>query len=222
LSLAEVQSLTTAIAVTGGSVLLSDDLTKLPEDRRRIAEGLLPVLGERARVIDWFDSSMPAKLRLDQLNETGEWHLVAKFNWSDQAATLSLSPHDFQLDEDEYWFSDFWGGQTKRLAIGEAFVSAEVPAHGCVMGTFRRVNGGSAQYLGSDLHFSQGKEVANWQASEKEVSFTLRLPRKASGQVKVALPWIKAVAELEGEPVEFVKGEDGIWSLPENSMGLFT
>ena len=69
LSLAEVRSLATAIGLTGGSLLLSDDLPKLPPDRLRIAQVLLPVIGERARVLDWFDAEMPEHLRLDQVND---------------------------------------------------------------------------------------------------------------------------------------------------------
>ncbi len=220
LTLAEVQSLTAAIAVTGGSILISDDLTKLPQDRRRIAEVLLPVIGERARVIDWFDAELPSRLRLDLLNETGEWHLVTKFNWSDKAQKMSLSTSDFLLEEDEYWFSDFWGGEIRQLTKGETFTSVEIPAHGCVMGAFRRVKPNTPQYLGSDLHFSQGKEVANWEASDSEVSFTLRLPRKTSGQIKLALPWTEATAELEGGSVEMIQNSEGVWFLPVKFDGF--
>jgi len=55
LTLAEVQSLATAIGVSGGSLLLSDDLTALPEDRLRIAEVLLPVLGLRLEADAFMD-----------------------------------------------------------------------------------------------------------------------------------------------------------------------
>ncbi len=220
LSLAEVQSLTTAIALTGGSVLLSDDLTKLPEDRLHIAEVLLPIIGERARVIDWFDAEMPSLLRLDLLNETGEWHLVARFNWTDRPAELSLSAQDFQLDEDDYWFSDFWNSSVKRLAKGEAYTSGVIPPHGCVMGIFRRERASLPQYLGSDLHYSQGKEVVDWEAGKDLLAFTLRLPRKAAGRVRLALPWAKASAEVEGQPAELTHEGGKVWSLPLNFDGF--
>lgn len=213
LSLAEVQSLTAAIALTGGSLLLSDDLPRLPAERRRIAEILLPVIGERARVIDWFDAEMPTRLRLDLLNETGEWHLVTLFNWSDQAVDLKLDPAQFDLEKDEYWFSDFWGEKTRKLAKSEAYLAEAVPAHGCVMGVFRRMTAARPQYLGSDLHFSQGKEVVDWQAGKDLLAFTLRLPRTAAGRVKVALPWAKASAEVEGAPAELIDEGNGVWSL---------
>jgi hypothetical protein len=178
----------------------------------RIAEVLLPVIGERARVIDWFDSEMPTKLRIDLLNDTGEWYLVADFNWADVEKTMLLNPADFQLEAGKYWFSDFWSGKTKKLAEGEAYAAGKIAPHGCVMGVFRRVQTG-AQYLGSDLHFSQGKEVAEWKTSAEVTSFTLRLPRKAAGHVRVALPWPTATAQVEGEFVELAAESNGIWNL---------
>ncbi len=188
LSLGEVQTLASAIALTGGSLLVSDDLPKLPAQRLRIAECLLPVIGERARVVDWFDGNMPALLRLDQVNETGEWHILAKFNWQDQSADLALSAEEYHLPSGEYWVSDFWGGECKRVGNNDAFEIKQVPAHGCVVTAWRRHNDDQAIYLGSDLHISQGLEVAEWQTDGNKVSFTLRLPRKAKGEIRMVLP----------------------------------
>ena len=213
LTLAEVLSLTTAIGLTGGSLLLSDDLPKLPAERMRLAEVLLPVLGERARVLDWFDAEMPALLRLDLLNDTGEWHLTARFNWQEAPSDLSLSPADFGLAAGDYWVSDFWQGKTIHLSDGEKYVAKGVPAHGCVLASFRRAQSGS-QYLASDLHYSMGKEVAEWQADTDELNFTLRLPRTAEGNVKLALPWQNAVATCEGEPLAFTLDDAGVYTIP--------
>jgi alpha-galactosidase len=62
LTLAEVQSAATAIALTGGSLLLSDDLSALPPERLRLAGTLLPPIGHRPQVMDWFDASTPRRL----------------------------------------------------------------------------------------------------------------------------------------------------------------
>jgi len=40
------------------------------------------------------DAEMPSLLRLDLLNDTGEWHLVTRFNWQEVAAVWP-SPEDF-------------------------------------------------------------------------------------------------------------------------------
>lgn len=220
LSLAEVQSLASVISLTGGSLLVSDNLPKLPKDRLRIAECLLPVLGEPARVIDWFDSSMPAKLRLDQVNEAGEWHILAKFNWSDHPADISLTSDEYHLADGEYWVSEFWGGTTKRVIPGPAFEVKQVPAHGCVVTAWRRVQNADPVYLGSDLHISQGIELAEWKPGRKKVELTLRLPRKTSGVVHLWLPGKATSINVNGSPVEFNQDAHGVVIVPVQVDGF--
>jgi hypothetical protein len=52
----------------------------------------------------------------------------------------------------------------------------------------RQADEGLPVYLGSDLHISQGMEVAEWEANAAVIRATLRLPRKASGNVVLKLP----------------------------------
>ncbi len=214
LSLEEVQSLASVIALTGGSLLISDDLPKLPEERRRLAECLLPVIGERARVMDWFDSGMPAKLRLDLLNETGEWHVLAKFNWQDQPADLSISAAEYLLPGGRYWVSEFWRESSVLVEEEDSFIAEQVPAHGCVVTAWRKPSTGQPVYLGSDLHISQGIEIAEWKLVGSELEITLRLPRKASGQVKLFIPTKVKTILVNSKPVEVKTSADGMLTIP--------
>ncbi len=188
LTLAEVRSLASVIALTGGSLLVSDDLPKLPAERLRIAEVLVPVMGERARVIDWFDNGMPEKLRLDQLGETGEWHILANFNWSDKAVSREIRLADYHLNPGRYEVREFWSGDVGTLSSSQSYKLDHIPAHGCAVLSVRQADEKMPVYLGSDLHISQGIEVAEWEATANAVSATLRLPRKAGGKVMVKLP----------------------------------
>ncbi len=188
LTQAEVRSLASVIALTGGSLLVSDDLPRLPAERLRIAEVLVPVMGQRARVIDWFDNGMPERLRLDQLGVTGEWHILAAFNWSDKAVSREITLEDYHLNPGRYLVREFWSGDAGTLTSTQSYKINQLPAHGCAMLAVRQANEDSPTYLGSDLHISQGMEVAEWQATAKSVSATLRLPRKASGKVVLKLP----------------------------------
>ncbi|MHC1739666.1 MAG: glycoside hydrolase family 36 protein [Anaerolineaceae bacterium] len=219
LTLEEVKTLATVIGMTGGSLLLSDDLPKLPKERMRLAEVLLPVVGERAQVLDWFDAQMPALLRLDLLNDTGEWHLVTRFNWQDAPADIELSPEVFGLPSGEYWVKDFWNEDVVHLSAGEKYTVKTVAAHGCVLCAFRRVQDG-AEYLGSNLHYSMGREVAEWKATDSEVAFTLRLPRTTEGFVNLALPWEKAVVFCDDNPVEITYLAAGVIQIPVNVPGF--
>ena len=219
LSLEEVETLATAIGMTGGSLLLSDDLPKLPAERMRLAEVLLPVLGERAQVLDWFDAEMPSLLRLDLLNDTGEWHLVTRFNWQEVAADLAIAPEDFGLPAGEYWVNDFWREKVCHLKAGEKYLASAVAPHGCVLLALRKAQA-APQYLGSNLHFSMGREVAEWQSNASELTATLRLPRTSEGIVKIALPWQKVSVFCDDLPVAFGRGEDGVIEIPVTVNGF--
>ena len=220
LSLAEVQSLASAITLTGGSLLLSDDLPALPAERLRVAASLLPVIGQRARVVDWFDAGMPARLRLDLLNETGEWHVLAAFNWQDQAADLKLSAAEYHLPEGVFWVSEFWGAKVIRLEEEESVVFPAVLAHGCVVTAWRRQPTGQPVYLGGDLHISQGIEVAEWKITSQGVAATLRLPRKADGMIRVWVPGSAPSVSVNGTTSELHPDQEGVLSIPVDVDGF--
>lgn len=211
LTLAEVQTLATAIALTGGSLLLSDDLTRLPEERRALAEALLPVIETRARVIDWAVPGTPQHLRVDLFGALGGWNLLAWFNLADTPAPASLSPADFGLPAGRVWLRSFWDGQTWLLDAGQRLEGVTVPAHGVLLLAARPVTDGRAQYLGSDLHIAQGLEVSGWREQDGELTVDFRLPRTARGTVELALPGEPRSAELDGQPVEWQPAGEGRW-----------
>ncbi len=206
LTLAETQALATAIALTGGSMLLSDDLPALPAERLRIVQALLPLIGERPRLLDWFDASTPSHLRLDLQGPAGPWRLLALFNWADQAQDLTFYWNDFDLPaRPVYLARSFWGGETYRIEEGSLDLRG-VPAHGAVLLAVRSFDPAQPLYLGSDLHISQGMEVAGWEVTATGVSLHLELPRRAEGLVDLSLP---------REPHSATLGERSIdWEVP--------
>ncbi len=126
-----MQTLTTAIGLTGGSLLVSDDLPALPKDRLAIAQALLPVIGKRARVLDLFDTDFPSMLRVDLEGPEGPWHLLAKFNWEASPRDLTFTCEEYQLDANQsYWLREFWTGQIGLLRPDRQLTFAKIPAHG--------------------------------------------------------------------------------------------
>ncbi|HNR47083.1 MAG TPA: alpha-galactosidase [Anaerolineaceae bacterium] len=187
LTLPEVQTLASAIALTGGSLLVSDDLPRLPADRRRIAEVLLPAIGERAWVLDWLDAETPARLRVDLGGPGGAWHLLGWFNWGDSPTLFNWQPEAYQLPPGTYWLRSFWDGGVIQAPAGEPPIFPAVPPHGALVLAVRPVTG-APQYLGSDLHLSMGLELSEWHATPQSVSLGLELPRHCAGVVDLALP----------------------------------
>ncbi len=212
LTLAEVRSLATAIAMTGGSLLLSDDLPVLSSERLRIAEALIPIINEPPRMIDWFSSEMPSRIRLDMV-ETESWHILARFNWADQPVDLQIDPVEYHLEAGHYFYREFWSGQIGEVSGKDPIHFRAVPAHGCVLIALRRKVAEKATYLGSDLHFSQGIELVEWQETGDEVNLTLRLPRSAGGNILLYLPRGEGETQVNGFPEKLVPVTDDIYSL---------
>ncbi len=208
LKLPEVQSLATAIALSGGALLLSDDLPNVPTDRLRIAQQLLPLIGQTPRVLDWLDEPMPRLLRLDLENETGPWYLLAIFNWDDQERDENIPLERFGLDG-EYFVRSFWDGIVDE-ARGGLLPLKHIPPHGVKLlaltpGTVgeRAVERGRALYLGSDLHISQGLEVKGFTADENSLKLELHRPGHAQGQVDLHLPTTPREGMLNNLPMKW-------------------
>jgi alpha-galactosidase len=221
LSLDEVRSLASAIALTGGSLLVSDDLPKLPVDRLRIAEALLPVIGERARVIDWFDAEMPEMLRVDQFVVDRDRHILAKFNWSEHPLQFELTPESYNLPDGGYHVREFWDGKIGTMSTDAPFTFT-IPPHGCAVFTAQLIQENSPAYLGSDLHISQGMELHKWEYQGERLEVGLRLPRKAKGHVYISVPADVESVKVNDQVAEFASIAEKIYEIPVEVDGFCT
>jgi alpha-galactosidase len=212
LTLAEVQTLATVTALTDGSLLFSDHLPDLPPERLQIAEALLPLIGQTPRLLDWFDTPTPARLRLDLENAAGRWHLLALFNWADAPKDILLDLADFGLPQGDYWGRDFWPGRLYRIA-GSTLTLKAIPAHGSIALAVRPVIPGRPQYLGSDLHISQGQEVTGWQETPEGLRLELTRPGRSQGQAIISLPQPPRKALLNDRPAEWQPIGEGCYSV---------
>lgn len=213
LKLAEVQSLASVIAITGGSLLISDDLPTLKPDRRRIAEVMLPVIGKRAFVMDWLDTTTPHNLRLDLDNTTGEWQLLARFNWKENTREVFISFPDFCLPKIDYWAFSFWDQHLYRVKAGDPIQIPGVPAHGVAMIGLRPVTD-QPQYLGSDIHISMGLEVSEWILGQNKIVCKFSLPRRVIGHIYIYLPKTPQKAFLEKNPLTWKEVKEQVFQFP--------
>ncbi|MCJ7696304.1 MAG: alpha-galactosidase [Anaerolineaceae bacterium] len=211
LTLAEVQSLATVIAITGGSMLLSDDLPALPENRLAIAKLLIPVIKERAIILDWFDKGMPEKIRVDFNGPAGSWHLLTFFNWSDSAKDQVINFAEWGLDSGPFIGMEQWTSQI--FVSDKAFIFNTVPAHGVRIIAIRKYDAEEPIYLGSNLHISQGMEVSGWQVNQKGLEISFELPRKAKGTVYLGLPKHPKSVTQDNEILEFKQIDKNQYSI---------
>lgn len=243
LSLDEVETMASAIALTGGSLVVSDALSALPPDRQRLVQQLLPLIDQRPRILDWFDASRPTRLRLDLEGPAGPWHLLGLFNWADEAKMVKLQPANFALPEGEYWVRSFWDGFTYQIhpqpllpeasaaIIREALngpeaggadtgeVTVRLAPHGVKVLAVRLMVPDEVQYLGGDLHISQGQEISSWQVRDREVRLRLALPRKARGSIELAVPLSPLYASQDGQPIPWQPAAEGTYRFPVDFEG---
>jgi len=211
LTLAEVQTLATTIALTGGSMLLSDHLPDLPSDRLHIAEVLLPVIDKRPYILDWFDNPTPQRLQLDLEGATGQWHLLALFNWSDCMQDIHLDLKDFYIDSQvKYIAREFWSGETYHLING-TLEFKEIPPHSVVLLSVRPYRPYQPQYLGSDLHISQGLEVSSWKTNQNDLEVSIKRPSLTDGKVEISLPHPPKYARIGTKEISWRAKESNIY-----------
>jgi alpha-galactosidase len=210
LSLDEVKTLTTAIGMSGGMMLLSDNMEALNPERLRLAQVLLPLIGTRPQVVDWFDRLTPQKLKQKFTGPSGTWQVLAWFNWAEYSVETQLNLSDFNLDEGNYMVRSFWGGELRYSSSDRPLWQQIVPPHGVLLLAVRIFDSKSPLYLGSDIHISQGQEVTAWEPSMDRLR--LALNTKIDGIIDLYLPFAVKTVEIEGDgPVSWQKNtENGI------------
>jgi alpha-galactosidase len=188
LSLHEVQTMATVIALSGGALLFSDHLPQVSPERIRLAKSLIPLIGQRPSIIDWFDTQTPQRMRVDLVSAVGEWQLLAYVNWSDHEEDIQLRADEFRLDPNlPYIGRDYWSGEN-HVARDGILGNFVLPAHGSALMAVRSFDTSQPVYLGSDLHISQGNEVSNWQVFPTKVVFDLQRPGQSDGMLDLYLP----------------------------------
>ena len=209
LTLPEVQSLASAISLTGGALLISDDLSKLSEDRLRIAQSLLPVLPPNPQVPDLFETSMPTKLRQVMPTPAGERHVIALFNWSDEPQDLELNLKAFGLEGKPWLMREFWTGEWAEVESDHVFHA--VPAHGVRLMTLSPLQ--DIAYLGSDLHASQGIELRSWKVTRSKLTFDLDLGREAEGRIYLHCQSIPSAITINNQEVYWIQETEKVISI---------
>ena len=212
LTLPEVQSLASAISLSGGALLLSDDMSKLDEDRLRIAQSLHPVLPPNPQVLDLFETGMPTKLRQVMQTPAGERQVIALFNWSDEPRDLALNLGDFGIVGKSWLMREFWTGEWAEVEADYIFHA--VPAHGLRLMTLSPLQ--KIAYLGSDLHASQGIELRSWKATRSKLTFELDLGHEAEGRIYLYCQSVPSAITVNKQEVYWIQETDKVISIAVN------
>ncbi len=130
LSEAEVQTLVTVVALSGGAAMVSDDLFALDAERRSWLARMCPPLPGRMRVVDLLEEERPKLLLLDLDGPIGKWWLIAIINWEDDEQQFEIPLEVFGLNPSlDYHGVDYWNAQYKSVH-DSVLRSGSIAAHG--------------------------------------------------------------------------------------------
>lgn len=124
----EIRTYITAMAASGGILMLSDKLPLLSDDQLKLISKLFPLTQECALPLDLMDSFIPGVL---DLGTKGSTRTVALINWGD-------SPRKMSVDNDKAFVREFWDGEFD-IHEGGAY-TAEIPARGAKVLCFTSVD----------------------------------------------------------------------------------
>lgn len=184
LTLAEVQTLASAIFMSGGLLIDSDSVKEISNYRMKIVQAMVPLLPTRPQVIDWADQLNPAALR----QPMDGWDILEYINWSAKPIQADLQLSNFGLDSERpYVIRQYWDSLVNLVRDGR--VVLRIPPHGNALLAVRPFDPAHALYLGSNLHFSQGLELVQWIEEEMGVHLKLALMgHHTEGLIDVYLP----------------------------------
>ncbi len=202
LSLEEIQSAASMIAMTGGMLMLSDNLPGLTHERLRIAQQITPALDQRPWILDWFDRQTPRKLRLDFKGASGEWWLISYSNWSDSTQIVTIDPEEFKLPKRQLIGRSFWDGRIFEFSHQQPLLLVEMAPHQTVVLAVRQWDPEKMTYLGSDMHISQGLEVASIQKNHSITEVILAFPKRMSGIIDLYDPRRVRSARIGGNKLQ--------------------
>jgi len=175
--LPEAQARATVAAFSSGSLVFSDSLDTVPDERLAILKVLLPPLPHAAHHIDFLGNDIPSLLVMDlqpgqEAAEMGQWHLLALFHWTDASDALEA---ELQLParladglgepaSRRWHVFEFWSG-TYEQSVGSVCSKVRgLQPRCCRLFAIREVRPDVPQLVGSDVHVSCGLEVGLWRS----------------------------------------------------------
>ncbi len=188
LSETEVRPVAAAAAVSGGLLLLSDDLENLSDGRRALLQRLLPPLG-RVPQLGPTSGAIPDTL-VQRFPDGSALVLIVNLEDSERRFTLDLPA--LGMSETAHMY-DVWDDRYVGVGRG-SFTPGPIPPHGCALLRLTPSDG-RPRVVGSSLHLSGGAVEVTRVRDEGDgwASVQLRLPGSRSGRI-----WIDAGS---GEPV---------------------
>jgi alpha-galactosidase len=207
----EVRTLVSVIALCGGVILDSDDLTGLGDDRIAMFARLLPPINKRPIQPLLFEPEAPSLVLHHFKHHQGNWALGAVFNFSDQSrdAILNCEVLGFGSDHEVIGF-EYWDQRVKVFS-GKTWNLGVIPEHGVKLWALREASAGPI-WVGDTIHISQGLCVSDWKITENTLRALIESDRNGTEKIWLKLPGRVVSASTNGQDILHKQLQQGIIS----------
>ncbi len=157
LSYEEARTWASVVAMSNGSVILSDPMARLLPERVGLLEKILPHSQSPARPVDFFRKNIPSILAMEASNASEKWLVAAVLNPDrpERVRNYELNFAELGLEKDtDYLVFEFWNSRFYGTARNH-FTVEELAPRDCRVFSFRKKTG-AVQLAGTDSHISMG------------------------------------------------------------------
>ncbi|MDE3074478.1 MAG: alpha-galactosidase [Chloroflexota bacterium] len=127
LTLEEVRAWAGVVALSGGMVLVSDDLARLEPERIELLGRLFPPLGQTSEALPPYVDGIPERLRLAIDRPWGGWWTIGLANWSEEERAATFDPAEWDLPAGSYHLVDLWDGAHYGPRVGTIVLRSLAP-----------------------------------------------------------------------------------------------
>ena len=226
LNIDEIRLQVTLCGLSGGQILISDDMTKLSKDEINDSKLVIPPYNPKDYdpiLVDAFVSKLPSIYMLETRAAIGKRFLVAIVNWEDTPINRSISVSEMiptlSIEENEFYVYDFWNrkflGEVRRDDIIEL---KNFNPHSCNYLSIIPFYTDTMKIpilLSTDLHISQGCcEIKNFtfNTRENKVLIDLELIGQREGFLYLKLPKNKSILNYNFRFLN-IDNKNNIWEL---------
>lgn len=226
LNLDEIRLQITLFGLSGGQILISDDMLKLTESELNDAKLTIPPynpLGFDPIPIDAFTSPLPSIYILETDEKIGKRYLIAVINWEDYKVNKEIKLSEIMLnhskDEEFFYVFDFWNKKfLGTYKIENILLLNNINPHSCIYLSIiptKKEKIGYPILISTNLHISQGCcEIKNFEfkVNQNKINLEFELVGKREGFILLKLPPNKYIKKFENK---FSKIDDieNIWEL---------
>ena len=180
--------------ISGGPLMLGDDIDNISEERLAIIKKCLPRANSApfpASLFTKLDSNDHSHIFVVKVQkEWGEWYIVAVFNLNDKSKEFELEADNLKMGKGrQYRMFDFW--QESYCGTFKDYQKIEVPSNTAKV--FRLEECREHPWiLGSDMHVRQGETEfldITWNEGNLTLSGKVTRPAGETGNLYIAAPW---------------------------------